>query len=243
MSGDDIIDAEWEEVPEPESSRAATRSGQGSNLHRVAPASPSIDDDDVSAWRSKAFWYDLGKAILIGSRRTTLTVFGVVVVGFCVLVWAGVIDGTGSETVAGGSSPQLGAQNDAEQMLRGWTKVITGRDDATGFAMINGSGEPGDFCNNAGGDTLLRFGGMAVDGGAKVPVFDFFAEFHGGTQAGVIGAFWYGASEGTLLTRDTAKITDDGTKGEGVVDAVHRFDADGEGRATIDGTAYHVCTL
>lgn len=243
MSGDDIIDAEWEEVPEPGSSHAATGSGHRSELHRVATASPLTQDDDVSPWRSRAFWYDSARAVVIGSRRITLTVIGIVAVGFLVMVWTGAIDLTEPENSAGAPSPQAGVQQHAQQMLRSWTELVTGQTDTSGFAMINGSGDPGDFCNNASGDTLLRFGGMTVGEDAAVPIFDFFAKFHGQTDSGVTGAFWYNAAEGTLLTRNTAEISNTGEKGESVADAVHTFEASGKGWATIDGTAYHVCTL
>ncbi|KTR84394.1 hypothetical protein NS277_04305 [Novosphingobium barchaimii] len=174
--------------------------------------------------------------------RIGIIALGLVVLFFLVIAWSDHKSSGASglgETAATGQSSAEQSMN-AEQMLAAWSQAITGRADASGLTLANGSGKSGDFCNNASGDTLLKFGGDQVAG---TEVYDFFAEYHGTTNSGTVGAFWYDPTDGSLVTRNEAVVDSNGERGKAVPDRVHKFDTDGRGGVTIDGTAYHVCTL
>ncbi len=174
--------------------------------------------------------------------RIGVIALGLVVLFFLVIAWAdhksSGASGLGGTAAVG--QPPAEQSTNAEQMLSAWSQAVTGRPDASGLTLASGSGKSGDFCNNASGDTLLKFGGDQIAG---AEVYDFFAEYHGTTNSGTVDAFWYDPNDRSLVTRNQAVVDSNGERGKAVPDRVHEFDTDGRGRVTIDGTAYHLCTL
>lgn len=241
---DDIIDAEWDEVPDERPSPQQPRiSHQGAR--KPAEPEPTSTDGATTPWRSRAFWHETVGTILIVVGRIGVIALGLIVLFFLAIAWAD-HKSTGASDfadAAAGSQPPAEQSIDAEQMLQNWSQAVTGRADAAGFAMVDGSGKPGDFCNNANGDTLMKFGGETTSINAGINIYDFFAEFHGATNAGTIGAFWYDSTEGSLLVRNQAAVSSNGKKGKSLPDVSRQVETNGDGRATIDGTDYHVCTL
>ncbi|KQM14680.1 hypothetical protein [Novosphingobium sp. Leaf2] len=251
MSGDDIIDAEWEEVPdsnEPHRSSVRPPWSFAAPDRRAHPHLPR-----------KSFWQDTVVPYLKGLVYIVIIGVAGAYLFFLALALPAHRDHAPPE-VASQSAPQAAdqpasqpvpdasptprqAQQDGEQMLRSWTETVTGQADASGFVLVDGSGKPGEFCNNSDGDTMLKFGGDTTSYIPGITIFDFFAEFHGTTESGTIGAFWYDPSDRSLITRNQVVVSRDGKKGDSVPDIVHAFDADGAGRATIDGTRFHVCTI
>lgn len=241
MSGDDIIDAEWDEIPEERPVHQPARlPDQRTGPSRRPP--PPKPESASSPWQSRAFWHETVGTILIVVGRIGVITLGLVVLFFLVIAWADHKSSGASglgETAAAGQSPAEQSMN-AEQMLAAWSQAVTGRADASGLTLASGSGKSGDFCNNASGDTLLKFGGDQIAG---AEVYDFFAEYHGTTNSGTVGAFWYDPTDGSLVTRNEAFVDSNGERGKAMPDRVHEFDTDGRGHVTIDGTAYHACTL
>lgn len=241
---DDIIDAEWDEVPDERP--LPKRPGIADQGTRKPDHPQQTSTDSASTpWRSKAFWHETVGTILIVVGRIGVIALGLIVLFFLAIAWADHKNSGASDftDAAAGSQPPAKQSIDGKQMLQIWSQAVTGRADADGFTMVNGSGKPGDFCNNANGDTLMRFGGETTSGGAGINIYDFFAEFHDATNAGTIGAFWYDPSDGSLLARNQAAVSSNGKKGKSLPDVSHQVETNGDGRATIDGTDYHVCTL
>jgi hypothetical protein len=241
MSGDDIIDAEWDDVPEERPAVEPARLTDAEQKQSYRPPQPSPERTG-SPWRDGDFWRETARTILIAVGRMGAIALVLVVLFFFIIAWANhdSSSASGSSEAALNGRARSGQQAYAEDMLRSWSKEVTGQADASGFALVNGDGKPGDFCNNANGDRLLKFGGEQIAG---ANVYDFYSEFHGTTKSGIVGAFWYDPSEASLLTRNQASVSSDGERGKSVPDLVHQADTAGRGRATIDGTSYHVCTL
>ncbi len=241
MSGDDIIDAEWDEVPEERPVHEPVRlPHQRPGPSRQPP--PPEPESASSPWQNRAFWHETVGTILTVVGRIGVIALGLLVLFFLAIAWADHRSSGDSgldETAAAGQSPAEQSMN-AEQMLAAWSQAVTGRADTSGLTLASGSGKSGDFCNNANGDTLLKFGGDQVAG---AEVYDFFAEYHATTNSGTVGAFWYDRNDGSLVTRNKAVVDSEVGRGKSVPDRVHEFDTDGRGHVTIDGTAYRVCTL
>lgn len=241
MSNDDLIDAEWEDVPDDRSPHQPTSMPQQKNK-LTARSAPPGSDTASSPWQDRAFLHETVGTFFSVVGRIAVIALGLIVLFFLAIAWTDRNSSGASDfnDAAAAGQPLTEQSIDAEEMLAAWSMAVTGRLDTSGFALINGSGKPREFCNNADGDSLLKFGGEQVAG---ANVYDFYAEFHGTTNSGSIGAFWYDPSGRTLLTRNQAVLSSKGERGKSVPDLMHEFETDGRGRATIDGTAYHVCTL
>jgi hypothetical protein len=247
MAGDDIVDAEWEEVPD-----------HDGNLHVAKPADRPTEQARYSTnptsppppRREAAYGLaDVG-LFFRGLWRVVVVVLGVLalLVVLMILVPAPEIssspgddkDNTASAPATQGEQPAAApADGGAKQMLSDWSQKVTGKASSTGVVMVNGPGKRGEFCQNTKGDTLLRFGGMRASDTNEM-LFDYFVEMHTGPGTELVGSFWYDPVDQRLQLNDLVEATKERSS---VPDQQRAFEVVDQGVVTIGGTRYHVCVL
>lgn len=232
MAGDDIVDAEWEEVPDNRGAPHTPRSTQ----HQAAQPAPSRRRDetiDRSPWFSLDFWRSL-------PWRNCVWLIG----GLLILagVWPS-SDDTNSAPASQDERPAAApAAGSAEQMLSDWSQAVTGKPSTLGFALIDGKGKPGEFCSSSSGNSMMNFGGRSLPP-ENADLYTYFSWLPDKSNVAIAGSFSFDAGAGELLGHDLMKgnvVTD---SHHGIPDMKMKVQADGSGKVTIDGTLYHVCVL
>jgi hypothetical protein len=163
MAGDEIVDAEWEEIPESNLAAQPPRlttshSQQADNSHHTSAAQV-----EASPWRSYAFWHDVVGRILVVVGRIGLAALGIIVL-LLVIVWLdpGDTHAPAAKQPASGAQTQAERQPNAKQMLSEWSEAVMGKPSTIGFALIDGKGKSGEFCSSSSGTSLMNFGGRSL---------------------------------------------------------------------------------
>ncbi|MBB3941556.1 hypothetical protein GGR39_003236 [Novosphingobium fluoreni] len=246
MAGDDIVDAEWEEVP-----------NHGGNLHVAKPSHRSAQEVKSSASQASG---TRGHQPTVAPRQGSIGLFFrglwrviVVVLGFMalLLIFVALVPAPGSEsgsadeggTSANQSDQQAGAgDGDAKQMLSDWSQAVTGKPSTIGFALIDGEGKPGEFCSSSTGNSLMNFGGRSLPP-EHADMYTYFSWLPDKSDTGIVGFFTFDRAAGELLGHDLIQGNVATDRHHDIADKRFKVNPDGSGRVTIDGTRYHVCVL
>tara|TARA_R110002167_G_scaffold175058_3_gene374225 strand:+ start:2360 stop:3055 length:696 start_codon:yes stop_codon:yes gene_type:complete len=229
MAGDDIVDAEWEEVP-----------GNGGKVEMLLPKLDAKDpqserrqaeDADRSAWLDFDFWRSLpwGKGLLIAAALLTL---------FAIMDSLTIEDG--STSAEPDDDQQDASPVDTEQMLSDWSQFATGKASTAGFTLIDGEGKPGEFCNSATGASMMNFGNQTV---ANTQLYDFFSWLPDSGNVGIAGAFQFDATTGQLLAIRLIQGDMQTDRHQSIDDITMQVLPVAPGVVDIEGTRYHECVL
>lgn len=225
MAGDDIVDAEWEEVPGNDGKVEIYRPRPQAQEpprepHKAAAA-------EHSPWLDTGFWQQLATA---GGK---LVVHTLLLAGAFMGVLIGIAAWLGFGTPAQIDSPVA-----AQQILSDWAQFVTGVASTDGFTLIDGEGEAGEFCSSATGASMMNFGNQVVD---NAQIYDFFSWLPESDSTVIAGAFQFDAEKGQLLLTQLIKGDLQTDKHRSIENIRMRVSRAAPGVVEIDGTRYHVC--
>lgn len=232
MAGDDIVDAEWEEVPDNSGALHVSRTAPRES--RQQTSSRRTDEAiDRSPWLSLDFWRSL-------PWRNAVWLIG----GLLILagVWPSSDDNnsaTASQNAQPAATPDA---DDAKQMLSSWSQAVTGKPSTIGFALIDGGGKPGEFCSSSSGASMMNFGGRSLPP-EHADMYTYFSWLPDKSDTGIVGFFTFDPAGGELLGHDLIQGNVATDRHYDIADKRFKVNPDGSGIITIDGTRYHVCVL
>lgn len=232
MAGDDIVDAEWEEVPDNRGALHTPRSTQ----HQTAQSAPSRrrgEAIDRSPWFSLDFWRSL-------PWRNAVWLIG----GLLILagVWPSSDDNNSAAVSQEGQAAATPEADEAKQMLSEWSEAVTGKPSTIGFALIDGKGKPGEYCSSSTGTSLMNFGGRSLPA-EHADMYTYFSWLPDKSDTGIVGFFTFDPAATELLGHDLIQGNVSTDRHHDIADKRFKVNVDGSGKVTIDGTLYHVCVL
>lgn len=232
MAGDDIVDAEWEEVPDNRGALHVSRSATGQPSKQASPCQAG-EAIDRSPWLSLEFWRSLPW------RNAVFFIAGL-------LVLAGVWPSTNGDNSASAprqeQSATAPAEEGAQQMLSDWSQAVMGKPSTIGFTLIDGKGKPGEFCSSSLGTSMMNFGGRTLPP-EHADMYTYFSWLPDKSDTGIVGFFTFDPASGELLGHDLIKGDVATDRHVEISNRTMKVQADGSGKVTIDGTRYHVCVL
>lgn len=236
MARDDIVDAEWEEVPD-----------HGGNLHVAKPSQPSSQQARSSATQrgsTQAHRHGASGLASVGRFFRGLWRVAVVVLGFLavLVIILFFVPAPGSKPTDGKQPDPNAAVDGAKQTLSEWSQAVTGQSNTTGFALIDGKGKPGEFCSSSMGNSLMNFGGRSLPP-EHADMYTYFSWLPDKSGTGIGGFFSFDPAAGELLGHDLIKGNVATDRHHDIADIRFKVTLDGAGSVTIDRTRYHVCVL
>jgi len=230
MAGDDIIDAEWEEVPD-----------HGGKLHvaRTKPTAKAAPRQrrrgsksaDASPWLSFDFWSSL-------PWRNAFLLIIVLLVLIAILPEDRDKDAA-SPTNSSTASAAVGAD---AQNVSSWSQAVIGKPSTLGFTLVDGGGKPGEFCNSSSGTSLMNFGGRTLPP-EHADMYNYFGWLHANSNVGIVGFFRFDADAGELVAHDLIEGNTVTDRHHDIKDKRMKVAIEAPGIVDIDGTRYHVCVL
>lgn len=139
------------------------------------------------------------------------------------------------------SSPADRAKPTAEAMLSDWSEFATGEPRTSQFAMTDGSGTPGEFCNATDGENIMIFGSLDTGDGAKI--FDMFSKRNTRSDTGYMGAFWFDRASGELRALRLIQKKYADRPPENADDLAMKVIQVSPGVVSVDGENYHFCVI
>lgn len=140
----------------------------------------------------------------------------------------------------GATSPAETAPS-ADQMLADWSEFVTGEPGNGPFALIDGSGKPGEFCNGSDGKVGMQFGRAPSDKGLRIPDYFYWSDV--GRSTSYIGAFSFDPATKRLSALRLMKMRTGTDEGEDAPDIVMTVEQISPGVVSVDGTQLHTCIL
>jgi hypothetical protein len=242
MAGHDIVDAEWDEVPD-----------HGGNLHVARPTDRPAEQarhstnpaNQTPPRRDTAYGLADVRRFFRGLWRAFLVLLGILVLLFLFFAFvpAPEIDASsddkGSPAATSSAGPDDGGN---KQMLSDWSQAVMGKPSAIGFALIDGVGKPGEFCSSSSGTSLMNFGGRSLPR-EHADMYTYFSWLPDKSDVGIVGFFSFDADARELLGHDLIKGNVSTDVHDNIADIRLKVQTDGSGNVTINGTRYHLCVL
>lgn len=230
MAGDDIVDAEWEEVPD---NRGALHVSRPAPRDTRQQASSRRTDEaiDRSPWLSLDFWRSLPWFKAIG-----------LIVGLFVIaaILNPVDDGNQASSSQDGQPAVSSVDGDAKQMLSDWSEAVTGKASTIGFTLVTGKGKPGEFCSSSPNGSMMNFGGQTLKP-SRAHEYDFFGWLPETGDIGTLGKFMFDADKSVLLGHHLIAGNINTHRHHDIADMEMKVDIKAPGIVAIDGKRYHVC--
>lgn len=204
---------------------------------RPGAYSPQSGTNTHSAQRSSGGWWRdmprLGKIILIG-------VACFVLLNMC-SPDSTVPDDSEQSASGEATSSAESAESSADQMLADWSAFVTGDPDGGQFAITDGTGKPGEFCNGSDGKVGMQFGRILSGEGLRIADYLYWSDVERSTS--YIGAFSFDPSTKRLSALRLMEMRTGSEQGEPAPNVSMPVEQISPGIVSVDGTQFHTCIL
>lgn len=213
---------------------AGTAAQSGSTGGSGAYSSQSESSTDAAAPSTGGWWRDMP---VIGKGAVVL--FGI----FMLLQVIGINSPETGEAEVGETAATAPAETgpSADQMLADWSEFVTGEPGGGQFAITDGAGKPGEFCNGSDGKVGMQFGRIPSGEGLRIP--DYLYWFSVERSTVYIGAFSFDPSTKRLSALRLMEKRNGAEQGEPSPDVSMAVEQISPGIVSVDGTQFHTCIL
>lgn len=146
-----------------------------------------------------------------------------------------------SAATAETSSPEVASEPSAETMLGDWSEFVTGKPRTSQFALTDGSGSSGEFCNATDGENIMTFG--SPDTGDGLKIYDMFSKRSTRSDTGFMGAFWFDRASGEIRALRLIQKKYADRPPDKANDFTMKVLQVAPGAVVIDGVTYHSCVI